>query len=711
MRYELDNDGYILNVFFGCHSGSCTEYTGEVPEGYDTLPIWAENANIRAYKLVDGNLVLDTVRNAELERIYASEQEEGSYASVKYVNDKLSSVNTICDDELSNSIEGSSLILIEDTKEIDIVEMLVKPNKEITGDIKIKVTNENILGNKAFNKEENGLTFEVQEDRSITINGTATADTEYVLNSSLENTETLFFLKANNNYMQCGLPSGVKINLYSYDGTDRSLISSTGNDTINLSSTAYITYVTLNISKGSTFKNTTVYPMIKIGTYSNSTTYEYIPCKENELLTISLQGYNFINNDTISISRDFCTFTKNICLYPSDNLYPSDDLYPIDYNIELYEIIKAQKSFKDKTLIQCDKDVSINVKYFSEGYLDEKFAEIKVREDEIKLEVSDKFKNYSTTDEMNSAISVKADEITSTVSKTYTTKNENNNTLDTAKGYTDTQVTTAKSEIKQTTDYITSEVSKKVGNNEIISKINQTAESITIDANKLNINGTVSANGNFKVDTAGNMTCSNAKITGGKIDLSDTQGNPILSIKSQSGYYSGYISSNGANFYGEEPGTNGYVSIDCGFVGPGGSIYLAPSSDEWQSNSTTITNGEIDTLTVNQRSLESIKKNINKFEKNAIEIIKNSEIYEYNFRDEKDEDKKHIGFVIADNGGNYETPNEVLSINGDAIDAYNMRSIMWKAIQEQQETIEQLQKQQEIIEQLQKEIKELKEVK
>ena len=67
MRYELDENNYILNVYFGCNSGTCTEYTGEVPEGYETLALWAENANIRAYKLVDGNLILDVVRNSELE--------------------------------------------------------------------------------------------------------------------------------------------------------------------------------------------------------------------------------------------------------------------------------------------------------------------------------------------------------------------------------------------------------------------------------------------------------------------------------------------------------------------------------------------------------------------------------------------------------------------------------------------------------------------
>ena len=43
------------------------------------------------------------------------------------------------------------------------------------------------------------------------------------------------------------------------------------------------------------------------------------------------------------------------------------------------------------------------------------------------------------------------------------------------------------SQIQQTTDSITSEVGKKVGNNEIISKINQSAEKISIDANKIEL--------------------------------------------------------------------------------------------------------------------------------------------------------------------------------------------------------------------------------
>lgn len=52
----------------------------------------------------------------------------------------------------------------------------------------------------------------------------------------------------------------------------------------------------------------------------------------------------------------------------------------------------------------------------------------------------------------------------------------------------------AKAEIKVTTDAIESTVSNKVGNNEVISKINQSAETVKIQANKVEIDGTVTFN-------------------------------------------------------------------------------------------------------------------------------------------------------------------------------------------------------------------------
>src|SRR5699024_3474429 len=50
-------------------------------------------------------------------------------------------------------------------------------------------------------------------------------------------------------------------------------------------------------------------------------------------------------------------------------------------------------------------------------------------------------------------------------------------------------ITDANSKIEQKAEEINSEVKKKVGNDEIISRINQSAEKISIDANKVNISG------------------------------------------------------------------------------------------------------------------------------------------------------------------------------------------------------------------------------
>lgn len=57
--------------------------------------------------------------------------------------------------------------------------------------------------------------------------------------------------------------------------------------------------------------------------------------------------------------------------------------------------------------------------------------------------------------------------------------------------YTDSVVSSAKSEIKQTTDSINLKVSKKVGTDEIISSINASTEGVTIQASKINLLGQV----------------------------------------------------------------------------------------------------------------------------------------------------------------------------------------------------------------------------
>ena len=290
----------------------------------------------------------------------------------------------------------------------------------------------------------------------------------------------------------------------------------------------------------------------------------------------------------------------------------------------------------------------------------------------IELSVNQKLTGYSTTQEMNSAIQQTAQSITSSVNQTLTNYATNEDLED--------EVTELNSTITQTASSINSTVSQKVGKNEVISSINQSAEAVEINANKININGVISANGNFKVDTSGNMICSNATITGGLIELYSSNSEANFQITEYGGGSETRAWSGGMSF--ETPNYNTIINIATALSNP--TMNFSNSQ-----NFTYVSANDIMTPSLTQTSLESIKKNISKFNKNATEIINNADIYEYNLKSDADTDKKMIGFVIGDN---YKTPDEVIDKNGQAISLYSAIGILWKAVQELSARVEQLEK-------------------
>lgn len=72
----------------------------------------------------------------------------------------------------------------------------------------------------------------------------------------------------------------------------------------------------------------------------------------------------------------------------------------------------------------------------------------------------------------------------------------------------------------RTVDETVSEVANKVGNDEIISRINQTAEAIKIQAAKIGLEGLVTANNNFKILLDGSIETVNGKFSG-KVTAAD----------------------------------------------------------------------------------------------------------------------------------------------------------------------------------------------
>lgn len=112
--------------------------------------------------------------------------------------------------------------------------------------------------------------------------------------------------------------------------------------------------------------------------------------------------------------------------------------------------------------------------------------------------------------------------------------------------YTDTQVTSAKSEIKQTTDAIELTVSSKVGNNEVISKINQSSETIQILASKVNIEGAVTFS-SFNTDLQSRITTAegNASTALSDAATADDKASPSLGMKINHDAFGDSTSGNG----------------------------------------------------------------------------------------------------------------------------------------------------------------------
>ena len=158
-------------------------------------------------------------------------------------------------------------------------------------------------------------------------------------------------------------------------------------------------------------------------------------------------------------------------------------------------------------------------------YQIENSALIAALPDTIMLQVQGVLTDYSTTVQMNSAIQQTAGSITSMVSQTYETKTD---------------------------------AAGKVGSNEIISKINQSAEQITIDANKVNLTGYITAT---NLSTAGQTTINGGNITTGTIDASTVTVSNINASNISSGTMSANKISGGTLTLGGQNNTNGTLLI------------------------------------------------------------------------------------------------------------------------------------------------------
>ena len=363
--------------------------------------------------------------------------------------------------------------------------------------------------------------------------------------------------------------------------------------------------------------------------------------KETINYTIPTDLY-YLDNDTYDIleysyGSDKCKITKNIGFsngspYKLDNPIIEEHDFPIidteegvyHFNLVgfnngyIYVKLLGKNDFTDIFALKKELRTAIT-------QTDEK---ITLEANRITKNIQD---NYSTTEQMNSAINLSADSVKQSVSS-------------------------------QITD-LDGKVQKVEGNMDLYIKKKDTGE--VISAFNLNSNEVVINSDNFKLDKNGNMTCSKANITGGKVAISTTSMDDYISVKNKTSGVETKITSStfaGINENGETQ-----------------TLILS-------------TIGSIRCVSLTQTSLMSQKKNFKKFT-GALKIIDDIDLYKYNLKREKDTAKKHIGFVI---GAGFKYSSEITSLdeegNESGVDIYSMTSLCLQAIKEQKAIIEELKK-------------------
>ena len=376
MRYILDNDGYVelcSETHIECNGRGCTEYTGKVPTGYESLEDWAINANIRAYKIVEGNLVYDANRCSVLEAQFEKEAEDNRYVCHKEISNITNLTKTDSVDAYKRSATGLSNVLeVTDSNKFASEYIKLIANEDITGSTTIKFNNGNLLTNDATSKRESGINFGVYADRSISINGTATEDVEFNIGGTSTSTKPILAFKKNTDYFLSS--NGYQVKMYYYDGTDRTQVYDGTGGVINLSSNSKVTNIVLAIPKGTTV-NDIIYPMLNLGTTAN----DYVAYQGNES-TIFLEGNPFNAGGQITILEGSPLLQGSV-LYPSkeineiqglkptETLTPTETLEPSNYQAAIEALYPSNNTYAGYTAFCYLDDCIMPYTYLNKTYM------------------------------------------------------------------------------------------------------------------------------------------------------------------------------------------------------------------------------------------------------------------------------------------------------------------------------------------------------
>ena len=403
------------------------------------------------------------------------------------------------------------------------------------------------------------------------------------------------------------------------------------------------------------YPSSSLYSSIRTIRFHNNTTsedFDYV--LPDDLLYYDSENYDEFN---LGYETQTCSVTKK-CKYNADGTvgllntpittnysYPTIALTEGDYTVSilthnsgyLYVTLMAKNIYTTQFYTKAETNSLINQTASS-----------------IDLSVNQKLSNYSTTSEMNAALTIKANEINQTVSETF-------------------------------------------NGNEIASRINQNATTVTIQANKLNLQGYITAS---DLSGSGTTVINGANITTGTINADRLNVNNLSSVSTNLGTItSGLIANNRARLdlgsgilsifnegggsmilsnaarlsatagIGISSNSNGNISapsknIDLKACG-GASVYIGSLENSNGTNETSSIlvaqnvldlksadylsyNGSIKWSSSSKATKENIKTLTDEQKKEVYELIQEIPIVSYDYKEKYSGQKNNYGFLIED---------------------------------------------------------------
>lgn len=250
---------------------------------------------------------------------------------------------------------GTNLALAD-----NVVEQIYSLNQGLTNslaDMNNVLGAKNLLPNKASTQTINGVTFTVNSDGNITVNGTATADVSYYVNTSFTLKKGIYILS-----MPFSTPTAFsEAYIWLRDSNNQSIVFANDSDKEFTLTSDTVCSCVLMMGSGYSITNETLYPMIRPASITDDT---YVPYSmTNREMTPYVQAIsnpNLLDNPWFTVNQREFTTTTSSWVYISDRWMTgnvvtgsitkeSDGTLTITGNSQIEELIEESRMEVGKT--------------------------------------------------------------------------------------------------------------------------------------------------------------------------------------------------------------------------------------------------------------------------------------------------------------------------------------------------------------------------